>query len=304
MPVTSNVDDDHVAREEQGVAPGEESDETALPINELFASLQGEGTLAGQPSTFVRTSGCNLRCWFCDSYHTSWEPTGAWMDLDDIVGSVADRDPDHVVLTGGEPLVHDEAVDLLHELNERGYHLTVETNGTIVPPADTPIDLASVSPKLASSTPSPERPPAGVELAEEADKQDADGVDDAEIERWAEKHEADRLDLDALSTLVARYETQLKFVVTGPDDVPEINDLVADVRDRLDATDFGDDPAVDAPISATGRLPDDQVLLMPEGQTRDRLEETRRVVADIALEEGYRYTPRLHVDLWNDAPET
>ncbi|MGZ0747575.1 7-carboxy-7-deazaguanine synthase QueE [Haloparvum sp. AD34] len=313
MPVTSNVDDDHVARDEQGVAPNEESesesDEPALPINELFASLQGEGTLAGQPSTFVRTSGCNLRCWFCDSYHTSWEPTGAWMALDEIIDSVTDRDPDHVVLTGGEPLVHDEAVDLLHELDERGYHLTVETNGTIVPPADTPIDLASVSPKLASSTPSPERPPAGVELAEDADDSetespDADGVDDAEIERWGEKHEADRLDLDALATLVARYETQLKFVVTGPDDVPEINDLVADVRDRLDATDFADDPAVDAPIRATERLPDDQVLLMPEGQTRERLEETRRVVADIALEQGYRYTPRLHVDLWNDAPET
>jgi len=315
MPVTSDIDGDHVARDvdaKESAAAADGTDEggavedASLPINELFASLQGEGTLAGQPSTFVRTSGCNLRCWFCDSYHTSWEPTGAWTALDAIVDAVADRDPDHVVLTGGEPLVHDEAVDLLRRLDDRGYHLTVETNGTIVPPADTPVDLASVSPKLASSTPSPERPPARIELSGGSGDPETNGVDDVEIERWAETHEQDRLDVDALATLVARYETQLKFVVTGPEDVPEINDLVADVRDRLDQTDFADDPAVDAPATATAaeRLPDDQVLLMPEGQTRERLEETRRVVADIALEQGYRYTPRLHVDLWNDAPET
>ena len=279
MPVTSDVDE---------ASPAAESDRAvdtrgdALPINELFASLQGEGVLAGQPSTFVRTSGCNLRCWFCDSYHTSWEPTGAWLDVDEIVASVADRTADHVVVTGGEPLIHDDVADLLSALDDRGYHLTVETNGTIVPPADTPIDLASVSPKLASSTPTADRPPAGVEPSESA-------VGDDEIDRWSETHEAERIDRDALATLVDRYETQLKFVVTGPDDLPEIESLVADVRARLDDS---------------ARLPDDRVLLMPEGQTRERLAETRRVVADLALEHGYRYTPRLHVDLWNDAPET
>jgi 7-carboxy-7-deazaguanine synthase len=69
-------------------ADGSPEHETALPINELFYSLQGEGKLAGMPTVFIRTSGCNLRCWFCDSYHTSWEPTHAWMDLDAIVEQV------------------------------------------------------------------------------------------------------------------------------------------------------------------------------------------------------------------------
>ncbi|MWV64903.1 radical SAM protein [Halorubrum sp. JWXQ-INN 858] len=281
MPVTSDVDEAGFRNETASVGETPSTDDNgSLPINELFVSLQGEGTLAGQPSTFVRTAGCNLRCWFCDSYHTSWEPTGAWMDLDAIVDAVASRDPDHVVVTGGEPLIHDGVVDLLHALDDRGYHLTVETNGTVVPPADAPIDLASVSPKLASSTPTPERPPAGVDPADAS-------VGEADLERWAERHEADRIDPDALATLVARYGTQMKFVVTGPDDLPEIEALVASVRERLPST--------------TG-LADGDVLLMPEGQTRDRLAETRRVVD--WLERGYRYTPRLHVDLWNDAPET
>ncbi|MDS0282005.1 7-carboxy-7-deazaguanine synthase QueE [Haloarcula onubensis] len=261
MPVASDTDGLDAA-----VARSGDAAEGDLPINELFCSLQGEGRLAGVPSVFVRTSGCNLRCWFCDSYHTSWEPTGDWYGVEDIVAAVEGYDADHVVLTGGEPLVHERSVALLDELGERGYHTTVETNGTIY--RDAHVDLASVSPKLASSTPTAERDPKG------------DG-------EWADRHEARRLDVDVLAEFVESYETQLKFVVTGPDDMAEIEALVEDVRG-----------AADAP------LPDAQVLLMPEGQTREQLDESRRVVADLALEYGYRYTPRLHVDLWNDAPGT
>nr|WP_305794412.1 7-carboxy-7-deazaguanine synthase QueE [Halomarina rubra] len=240
----------------------------ALPINELFCSLQGEGTLVGTPSVFVRTSGCNLRCWFCDSYHTSWEPTGAWLSVDDVVERVAEFDADHVVLTGGEPLVHEASVDLLDRLSSKGYHTTVETNGTVY--RDAAIDLASVSPKLASSTPTLENAPEGVDAG-----------------AWEQRHEARRIDYDALVGLVEAYETQLKFVVTGPDDMPEIETLVEEVRDR-----------------ASAPVPNDRVLLMPEGVTREQVDETRNTVADLALEHGYRYTPRLHVDLWNDAPGT
>ncbi|MFC7070690.1 7-carboxy-7-deazaguanine synthase QueE [Halobaculum lipolyticum] len=272
MPVTSEVD-----------RPETAPDGPALPINELFASLQGEGVLAGVPSTFVRTSGCNLRCWFCDSYHTSWEPTHAWMAVDEVVAAVDERDPDHVVLTGGEPTIHDESFELLRRLDD-DYHVTVETNGTVVPPADVPIDLASISPKLATSTPTPERPPAGVAPTAEGDDDGAPGVDAGE---WTERHEANRVDVDALATLVDRYESQLKFVVTGRDDLPEIVDLVERVRD-----------------AASVPVPDHEVLLMPEGQTREQLAGTRTTVAELAAEYGFRYTPRIHVDLWNDAPET
>jgi len=238
-----------------------------LPINEVFYSLQGEGKLAGVPSVFVRTSGCNLRCWFCDSYHTSWEPTHAWLELDAIVDQVKDHDEaDHVVVTGGEPLIHDETVELLDRLSAAGYHTTVETNGTIY--RDGAIDLASISPKLASSTPTPAKDP----------KEDG---------QWAERHEERRIDMDALARLVDDYEFQLKFVVTDRDDMPEINRLVDRLRD-----------------TAGTAVRDTDVLLMPEGATRDRLEETRKLTAAVAMEHGYQYTPRLHVDLWNDAPGT
>jgi len=270
--------------------PDGEVDGPALPINELFESLQGEGVLAGVPSVFVRTSGCNLRCWFCDSYHTSWEPTHSWMGLDEIVGRVAEFDADHVVLTGGEPLIHDEAVALIERLSDRGYHVTVETNGTIAPPPGTPIDLASVSPKLASSTPTPERPPAGGETADSDERADSDGAADSgdmAVDDWQQRHEANRIDYEALTAIVERFAFQLKFVLTGREDLPEIEALIADLRGRTGT-----------------EIANRDVLLMPEGQTREGLADTRQEVAEVAIDAGYRYTPRLHVDLWNDAPET
>jgi len=260
MPVNSDV-----PTVEEGHTGTEMKD--GLPVNELFYSLQGEGKVAGMPSVFVRTSGCNLRCWFCDSFHTSWEPTHAWLDVDAVIDRVTDyKKANHVVVTGGEPLLHDETTELLDRLSDAGYHTTVETNGTIY--HDTSIDLVSISPKLASSTPTAAKDPQG------------DG-------EWADRHADRRIDIDTLCQLVEAYDFQLKFVVTDRDDMLEINRLVDRLRDAADAV-----------------IRDSDVLLMPEGSTHERLSETRELTAEVAMEYGYQYTPRLHVDLWNDAPET
>jgi tRNA (guanine-N1)-methyltransferase len=72
-------------------------------ISEIFYSVQGEGELTGVPSVFVRTSGCNLRCNWCDTMYASWSPEGTEMSIAEIVDEVAEHPAQHCVLTGGEP---------------------------------------------------------------------------------------------------------------------------------------------------------------------------------------------------------
>ena len=128
--------------------------------------------------------------------------------------------------------------------------------------------IASVSPKLTSSTPTPERSP-------------------TDAGEWEGRHEQRRVDIETLTGLIESFDYQLKFVVTDRDDMPEINGLVSRIRG-----------------ATTESVPDDHVLLMPEGRTREALAETRETVAELAMEHGYTYIPRLHVDLWNDAAGT
>lgn len=110
-------------------------------INEIFYSLQGEGYHTGTPATFVRFSGCNLKCPFCDTRHEE----GAGMSDEEILHEVV-RYPAHmVILTGGEPsLWIDEA--LISHLHEAGKYVCIETNGTHALPRG--IDWVTCSPKV------------------------------------------------------------------------------------------------------------------------------------------------------------
>lgn len=109
-------------------------------INEIFYSLQGEGYHTGTPSTFVRFSGCNLRCPFCDTRHED----GTWMTDEDIVSCVAGHPARHVVLTGGEPSLWIDAT-LLERLHRADKYVCIETNGTH--PLPDGIDWITCSPK-------------------------------------------------------------------------------------------------------------------------------------------------------------
>lgn len=126
-----------------------------MNVMEIYRSIQGEGTLMGVPTTFVRFFACNLRCSWCDTkYSWSVREGGKWEDLPYQV--VADRvhmlGARHVVLTGGEPTLQKDLAPLAQLLQSQGHHLTVETNTTIFPEKVIPhIDLWSFSPKLSSA---------------------------------------------------------------------------------------------------------------------------------------------------------
>ena len=175
-----------------------------MNISEIFHSIQGEGKLAGVPSVFVRTSGCNLRCVWCDTPYTSWEPEGESLSVDVILDRVAEYSTRHVVLTGGEPMIDADVVELTHRLTGNGYHTTIETAGTVW--KDVVCDLASISPKLSNSTP----------------RQREGG-------RHADAHERNRINLDTIRRFMAMGDFQLKFVVETPADIDEIDELLAKV---------------------------------------------------------------------------
>lgn len=168
-------------------------------IAEIFHSIQGEGSLTGVPSVFIRVAGCNLRCAWCDTPYASWQPEGVEMEPQEIARQAEGFGARHAVLTGGEPMVARGIHGLAAALKARGFHITIETAGT-VPPDGIACDLASVSPKLSNSTPS------------------AAGVGS----EWVARHERNRLRFDALRAWVDRYDFQIKFVARGPEDLPEI----------------------------------------------------------------------------------
>ena len=220
-----------------------------MKIAEIFHSVQGEGGWIGMPSVFVRTSGCNLRCSWCDTPYTSWNPEGEECSVESIVDAVLAYPSRHVVVTGGEPMIAPGVAALTRALRQSGRTITIETAGTVY--ADVDCDLMSISPKLSNSTPSDER--------------------------WSRIHERTRIQLDVLRRLMASYSYQLKFVVASPGDIAEIRTLIG----QLGAA-------------------QDKVILMPEGRSPEAIREKAQWLVPVCLENGFRYSPRAHVDIWGD----
>jgi len=100
-----------------------------MKINEIFFSIQGEGKQVGLPTIFIRTTGCDLRCSYCDTVGAYYE--GKEMPIEQIIGAVKKYPCKRICLTGGEPLLQSEAVDLANALLDLGYELSLETNGSI-----------------------------------------------------------------------------------------------------------------------------------------------------------------------------
>jgi 7-carboxy-7-deazaguanine synthase len=225
-------------------------------VSEVFYSIQGEGELAGVPSVFVRSSGCNLRCTWCDTPYASWNPEGEARTVDSIVAEVQGHAPArHVVLTGGEPMIAKDLRELAAELKLLGYHVTVETAATVAPDGIA-CDLASLSPKLLNSAP--------------------DGTKHA---AWRKKHEATRWQPAVIRAWLDAYPCQFKFVVARPEDLNELEGMIASLKREI---------------------PRHKILLMPEGITPEALRAKAGWLGDLCKARGYRYAPRLQIELYGN----
>lgn len=220
-------------------------------LSEVFYSIQGEGKLTGVPSVFVRTSGCNLRCVWCDTPYASWRPEGEAATPQAVLGRMRGFASRHAVVTGGEPLIQADIEAFCRMLKAADFHVTVETAGTVFKPVAA--DLLSISPKLSNSTPSD---PA-LSLQHEQNR-----LQPAVLQQW--------IDLGT--------DLQLKFVVQEEADIAEIHALLGELRGwkRQD------------------------VLLMPEGRSTQTLASRDGWLVEVCKREGFRYCPRLHVQLWGD----
>jgi 7-carboxy-7-deazaguanine synthase len=225
-------------------------------ISEIFYSLQGEGELTGVPSVFVRTSGCNLRCAWCDTPYASWNPEGTTHTIAQTMAAIESHPvARHVVLTGGEPMIAKDVATLARTIADTGRHLTIETAATVAP-AGIVCALASLSPKLLNSAPDP-----------------------IEHAAWRKKHEATRWQPEVVREWIDHYAYQFKFVVARPEDIEELEHMLA-ALDR--------------------EIPRHKVLLMPEATTLEKMRTRAGWLSDLCKARGYRYAHRLHIELYGN----
>lgn len=224
----------------------------SLIVSEKFTSIQGEGVTTGVPSVFLRLAGCNLLCksasWVCDSIEV-WQK-GVPFEFKNVFTEkelINLREGYHLVITGGEPLLHQAS--LIEFLNwfKMYYdfipYIEIETNGTIRPFDEFKIFVSqwNCSPKLSSS---------------------------GELNKK-------RLNQEALEIISKEKNSWFKFVVSSFVDVEEIeNDFHKYIKKS-------------------------QVILMPAGETQEKLNETRGLVSEMCIQGGYRYSDRLHIVIWN-----
>ncbi len=234
---------------------------------EIFYSIQGEGHTVGRPSVFLRTSMCNLHCFWCDTDYTwNWEGTVfrhvndadpgfrkykkseqiVELDVEEVGRQILRYQCPNVILTGGEPLLHRndlvQLIDFLRTANP-DFRFEVETNGTLNPGEELHqrIDQFNVSPKLSNS---------------------------GDPKRYREKPEV-------LHYFAQHPKAWFKFVMKDATDLSEV--LALQIRYKIRP---------------------ECIYLMPEGRTATELSAGRDWVIDLCKQHGYRFSDRLHIHLW------
>ena len=187
-----------------------------MKVCESMNTLQGEGKYVGVPSYFVRTTGCNLRCAWknpdgsitkCDTPYSSWNPeAGEDMGAEQILDKLKGKLLTHIVITGGEPTLQADLPEVVKELVQEGYTITIETNGTRYVELPKENVLLSISPKLKTSYSQPNE-------SFERKLHERNNHFSENIKRYVDEG----------------YEVQLKFVYNTPDDEEEIVSLLKEL---------------------------------------------------------------------------
>jgi len=230
-----------------------------LPVNELFYSIQGEGRWLGTPALFIRFQYCNLGCSWCDTRY-AWDKDlidqavlyspeelakAAVATVDNQSVSCSEHLP-HVVLTGGEPMLHQDLIPALIDClkTRRFTFFEIETNGTVIPE---PLMLGAISwwncsPKLSNNQ--------------------------VDMEK--------RVNPAAIRVIAATGKADFRFVVWDRSDIDEIDETYGSL------------------------IPHEHIWLVPEGSRRAEQLNRMEEVAQLCLEMGYRFSPRLHILIWNN----
>lgn len=182
-----------------------------MNVAEVFKSIQCEGILTGRVSVFIRLAGCNLNCYWCDEKQSNNIEQSNEISILELLQTVSKYNCNDIVITGGEPLIAKDIVELTKILKENNYTIIVETNGTVI--KDIKADLVSLSPKLGNSEPTPF------------------------IAKYL-YHRNNRINIEALQYYNENYNCQLKFVVENDSDFEEIESIlekseISDMRSVL-----------------------------------------------------------------------
>lgn len=268
------------------------STDKKILISEIYACTQGEGVLVGVPSILIRTSTCNLRCrWkdpttgslnICDTPFTSWNadtnnPMTAQQIYDEVVrqatndeqGNKRKNPITHVIISGGEPTLWGvELSELCLGFLVTGMHITIETNGTKY---------------IEVRTRQKMRDKRIIDLTDRmlfsiSPKLKSSTPFGTVHEK---EHNKQRINTTVLEALLKRYPSYLKFVVSSDEDLEEIKDLQKILK-----------------------LPNERIFLMPEGINREEIIRHGAKTNELAIANGYRYSPREHIILYDNKRKT
>lgn len=212
-----------------------------MQVSEIFYSIQGEGTNLGTPAVFLRLSGCHLRCSWCDSKFTWDRNSGKQMRTEQILKEIKKHPCNHLVVTGGEPLLQqNELIGLFKKLktNSPPFFIEIETSGTLETHLNKYIDQYNISPKLSNSN-----------------------NKNAKIK----------------PETFPMNKSFFKFVIDSPKDLNEVKVMIK----KFD-------------------LPKEKIILMPQGITKKAMKEKTKWLAEICKKNGFKLSPRLHIEIWGN----